>query len=547
MADSTVRGLEGALSASRDGPDHGSGGGYRGQGRRRGRGGRRYDRPRGGAFEEEGGVFRYDYVMGKYPIWNATGWKSETAGDLLVRFNAKGEDNIVVALSPEPNVCKPMYEIVIGGWKDTKSVVRREAQGNEFALSNQTRLCSSTQYHTYWVTLRNGVVSVGVGSVPGKKVILGWKDPQPIPAQYVSFTSWDRTVRYKEVSVSACDEDMDMDEVELFDYVPEYLQKIQAERQRQRERAERFGTEFVEPSVEAIAQDILTPQELAQMRSHTRKTNETGFVTGFDPTTEAEQKKAEERAKRFGIEKKTEDEEDPMLARDKREARAKRFDIPVMEDVDVADGVLKDLIGLRVPRNDPSVEDQTRDGAIHIYGQFDQVYTQDLLTWFGEYGPSNVEWLHDCAVNVVFGDEISAKRALKGLARDLPPMPEHQEAIDDLKTKGYQCAPFPLLGNQGVRFFLVRKAAVSDVKADKESGYRSTKGYSRRGRGRRPRGGRSNAYNGSNGATTFDKIMKKRGRSDSDDEGSSRRRRDSLDSSDDDNAKRQRRAMSDDD
>jgi hypothetical protein len=167
-----------------------------------------------------------------------------------------------------------------------------------------------------------------------------------------------------------------------------------------------------------------------------------------------------------------------MKSREKREARAKRFGVPVVEDEEVGKGLLRDLTGLRVPRKDADEQHAKRPEAINIYGLFDHIYTRDILDWFYEFGASRVEWLHDCSANIVFADSNTAKRAVAGLSVAIPSITGFETAVEDLTKKGYTCAPFPMQGGQDHRFFLVRTATAGDVKAA-EKLYRTTIGFDR--------------------------------------------------------------------
>ena len=61
-----------------------------------------------------------------------------------------------------------------------------------------------------------------------------------------------------------------------------------------------------------------------------------------------------------------------------------------------------------------------RPEAIHLYG-VDCMSTADCLAYFGDYGPTFVEWIDDSSCNVLFEDEFTTKRALIGRGKPLPP------------------------------------------------------------------------------------------------------------------------------
>jgi hypothetical protein len=61
-----------------------------------------------------------------------------------------------------------------------------------------------------------------------------------------------------------------------------------------------------------------------------------------------------------------------------------------------------------------------RPEAIHLYG-VDCMSTAECLNYFSDYGPIFVEWIDDSSCNVLFDEAFSAKRALVGRGRPLPP------------------------------------------------------------------------------------------------------------------------------
>ena len=47
--------------------------------------------------------------------------------------------------------------------------------------------------------------------------------------------------------------------------------------------------------------------------------------------------------------------------------------------------------------------------------------TAECLSYFSDYGPTFVEWIDDSSCNVLFEDDYTAKRALIGRGKPLPP------------------------------------------------------------------------------------------------------------------------------
>jgi len=77
---------------------------------------------------------------------------------------------------------------------------------------------------------------------------------------------------------------------------------------------------------------------------------------------------------------------------------------------------------------------------IHVFSidwaPFKQIRTDDLLSYFRDYGPSYVEWLGELSCNVLFEDKHSAARAFRALSMELPsPPPESAKANDPISSR----------------------------------------------------------------------------------------------------------------
>jgi len=115
------------------------------------------------------------------------------------------------------------------------------------------------------------------------------------------------------------------------------------------------------------------------------------------------------------------------LDEEKKKQRAERFGVEYTAPDDTG---LMD-VDLFEERKEAPLDAPRRPEAVHIYG-VDLLSTSDLLKYFAEYGPSYVEWINDSSANVLFRDAPTAKRAIAGLGKPLPPeeLPEGVDAAD---------------------------------------------------------------------------------------------------------------------
>ena len=129
------------------------------------------------------------------------------------------------------------------------------------------------------------------------------------------------------------DDSRDVDE-----QLPKFLERLEKLRERNRQRAKRFQTDYVEPDPRELG---ISPAEFKRlMRMHKKNQDADPFVIGFDITSEEEMRKREERAKKFGLDVdrtkvelqlygKTEEEMEAM------KKRAQRFAVPVKNQAEV--------------------------------------------------------------------------------------------------------------------------------------------------------------------------------------------------------------------
>eukprot|EP00058_Branchiostoma_floridae_P026175 XP_002611665.1 hypothetical protein BRAFLDRAFT_117103 [Branchiostoma floridae] len=77
-------------------------------------------------------------------------------------FDVQANNDVHVGLSSQSQDLDDMYEIVIGGWSNTQSVIRRSKQGNNLVTVSTSGIISPTEYRKFWITWSSdGTIAVG--------------------------------------------------------------------------------------------------------------------------------------------------------------------------------------------------------------------------------------------------------------------------------------------------------------------------------------------------------------------------------------------------
>ncbi|XP_063442458.1 uncharacterized protein LOC134722762 [Mytilus trossulus] len=90
-----------------------------------------------------------------------------------IRFTVKANNDAHVALMSSNNPSDPLYEIVLGGWGNTQSVIRDRKQGASQLAVHRGRVFNSNEFRTFTIKWSN--VRIIVGDESGKK-LMEWTD-----------------------------------------------------------------------------------------------------------------------------------------------------------------------------------------------------------------------------------------------------------------------------------------------------------------------------------------------------------------------------------
>ena len=89
---------------------------------------------------------------------------------IVVGVTAARDAHIALGQGVENN--DKHWEIVIGGWSDTKSVIRDRKQGRHLVTSHVKDLLSDKEQRPFWVSWADDYIRVGQGTQVGKRELM---------------------------------------------------------------------------------------------------------------------------------------------------------------------------------------------------------------------------------------------------------------------------------------------------------------------------------------------------------------------------------------
>lgn len=102
-----------------------------------------------------------------------------------ITFRARANNDISLALgSEDSSTSGTHYQIVIGGWSNTKSVIRFAIAGSACVYYNGSSL-SQSFFDEFWVSWTGGFVRVGTGSSVGSGTIMTCPHSKPYTVNFI--------------------------------------------------------------------------------------------------------------------------------------------------------------------------------------------------------------------------------------------------------------------------------------------------------------------------------------------------------------------------
>ncbi|XP_017757606.1 PREDICTED: uncharacterized protein LOC108548956 isoform X5 [Eufriesea mexicana] len=106
-----------------------------------------------------------------------------------LQFRVKTSNDAHIALTTGPQEGEPMYEVFLGGWSNSKSVIRKNRVKPDVAELDTPGILSGDEMRGFWIRWGDGVLSVGKEGEPS--AFLTYVDPEPFGIGYFGVcTGW---------------------------------------------------------------------------------------------------------------------------------------------------------------------------------------------------------------------------------------------------------------------------------------------------------------------------------------------------------------------
>lgn len=143
-------------------------------------------------------------LHGKYS-W-AQFWKLPSIGCGVLSFVAEGINDIHIAISARPHTLESMYEIVIGGWNNTQTTIRKTIGVGIPSCCVEIGITSPIS--CFWVSIdyRTSFIQIGRGE-PGNNIFCSWKDTCfLVDSYYFTFSTSTTPITYSNVAITTISE-----------------------------------------------------------------------------------------------------------------------------------------------------------------------------------------------------------------------------------------------------------------------------------------------------------------------------------------------------
>lgn len=114
------------------------------------------------------------------------------ASNGVVNFKVRAANDAHVALTSGPMESEPMLEVFIGGWKNTKSVIRKNRAKPDVCEVDTPDILNAGEFRGFWIKWIDNVITVGMEGAAA--AFLSYENPDAYDINFVGVcTGWGAT------------------------------------------------------------------------------------------------------------------------------------------------------------------------------------------------------------------------------------------------------------------------------------------------------------------------------------------------------------------
>ncbi len=97
-----------------------------------------------------------------------------------------------VGLLPPPDTTDHWYDVVIGGYNNQQSEIRRWPSPGIAEWTKTPNILNCDQYRHFWVDWDkdSGKIRLGSGLIPGSLQLISWTDPDFLVPETIAISTW---------------------------------------------------------------------------------------------------------------------------------------------------------------------------------------------------------------------------------------------------------------------------------------------------------------------------------------------------------------------
>lgn len=136
--------------------------------------------------------FMYDFFFTEFETDDKLEYNFFPNSSEFCQFRVRANNDAHLCLTTGACESEPMYEIFIGGWGNSKSVIRKNRTKPDVAEIPTPGILNGGEFRGFWIRWNNGTIAIG--REREAEPFLSWTDSEYVPIAYVGIcTGWGST------------------------------------------------------------------------------------------------------------------------------------------------------------------------------------------------------------------------------------------------------------------------------------------------------------------------------------------------------------------